>query len=801
MGSGEVQSASGLVLALLEQLCDEQAPLLSLRRRDGVGKRQDGSPERNSNRSDNTFHQHGKLDSSSRGAETELYHRVEGYRNQLYDIPEPGSQVVDANVGETQVAENSLGSAPEESSLSLSVLLNELRNPRNLGANSTSQPFIIIDGWDGDNMDSATEFRQVIETLCSIPCRILLSSRSRPNGPVTPTGRDITEIGITRMGQAADAELCVSKMLRDREPPLSNNEIESTTRSILEASVNEFNLAKILTLAVLRSDPTTVVQRLNKAPDQMPLFTILEFLNLGYVSQIIICLLLAIDRPLTLKALEASLPILVKHTSTSGHNLDESTAADAIRSCEPLVTVDPSNQLVRLNPEIKNHRPLMYEYWTDTASQLCLGVVRTAIEFFTGGQSLDGLVRAKSDIGRLFQENPFLEHLTMWPTYIHRLACIGTDKLDEARQLADTLFDRPECLLYAKQCYFYLNEESICFTMTSDSFNTWMRSMGRLQLASCWGLTHLVERILADLSEPVTEHDTRSSTALHEAAKGGFLDIAKLLLGRNAPTDAPDSDGKIPLDYAFEHRHRDVRDMLFESQVISSSYAQTKLIRDEIVFSYCQERSGMADARQQFRARELTMLRGISSDDKNQGRIAIFLLERGTDPNCVNENGVPAMHLAIEHRQNDMLAALLEKDAEASTRVTKGRLQESALHVAARSGAVKAVELLLKANADVNCLNSKQRTPLFDALEGGDKQEIEKIVKLLIYRGADVDRADGEGRRVLHVAAEKGLILPLRMFSFWAKDKNPIDKNGERPLKYAERKGHEEAIQFLSGLA
>lgn len=384
----------------------------------------------------------------------------------------------------------------------------------------------------------------------------------------------------------------------------------------------------------------------------------------------------------------------------------------------------------------------------------------------------------------------------MWPTYMHRLGCLDTDKLAEARQLADALFDLPECLLLAKQCYFYLNQESACLSMASSSFNSWMESINKLQLASRWGLTHIVKRTLADSPESVTERDTRASTELHESAKGGFVDIVDLLLKSKSPTDVPDSDGKTPLDYAFERKHRDTLVTLFEHQVISGLDSQTARISDDIIFSYCQERSGMPDRQQRIRARELTMLRGISSDDQEQAKIAMFLLKRGTDPNCADENAVPAVHLAVRHRQNDLLEALLERDAEASI-VTKEPLREFALHVAARSGTARAVELLLNAKADVNCLDSKQRTPLFNAPERDDRQEMEKVIRIMIFRGADVDRADNEGRRVLHIAAEKGLLTPLRVFAFLAKDGNPADRNGERPLGSAMRGGHEEVIEFL----
>ncbi|KAI1271470.1 hypothetical protein F5Y07DRAFT_413547 [Xylaria sp. FL0933] len=728
MGSGEVQSASGLVLALLEQLSDERAPFLSLRRRDALIKCHDVSPEAGFIKNDmiETFQdisdQQGVLKSpfedaltnkpsdnpvghnvnsetlarvsdinaragedsqqayetdiaqepitvaagltpkhqgtadhiqvkmqdpaarplshTSLQARTGLHHRVGEHHIASYNIPKARSGVFESKDGRNEAAENSSAPVPEGYLPGLQVLLDELRDRRNFRAYSTSQPFIvIIDAWDEDSMDSAIEFRRVIETLCSMPCKILLSSRARPNRINKPANSSVTEIGITRTSQAADVELCVEKMLLRKEPPLSNTHINSITRSILRSSESEFNLANILTQAVLRSDSQTVVQRLNESPIQKPFLTVLGFLNLGYLSEIIILWLLESDCPLTLEALQASLPILVKNTAALDHDFDGNTVTGAI----------------------------------------------------LGGQPPGGLLRAKSAVDRLLQDNPFLQHFAMWPTSIRRLDRLDKDKLNEARELVSTLFDLPECLLYAKQFYFYLKEESSRTTMEWDGFNRWMESINKLQLASNWGITHIVERILADSSALVTERDTRLSTSLHESAKGGFVDIVELL-ERKAPTDVPDSDGKIPIN-----------------QVTGGSHSETKCISDEIVFSYCQERSGMHDSQQRIRAAELTMLRCICSDDERQDNIALFLLDRGTSPNCADENDTPALHLAVKHGKTDLLAALLEKGADASI-ITKEPLKESA----------KAVELLLNIGANVNCLNSKQRTPLFNALERGD---------------------------------------------------------------------------------
>lgn len=91
------------------------------------------------------------------------------------------------------------------------------------------------------------------------------------------------------------------------------------------------------------------------------------------------------------------------------------------------------------------------------------------------------------------------------------------------------------------------------------------------------------------------------------------------------------------------------------------------------------------------------------------------------------------------------------------------------------------MEILLNAGADVNSLDSKHQTPVFAALERNDNLEME-ILGIIFCRGGNIDIADDEGRRVLHLAAEKGLISLLRFLFLFTDDEHPRDNSGSQPL-------------------
>lgn len=133
------------------------------------------------------------------------------------------------------------------------------------------------------------------------------------------------------------------------------------------------------------------------------------------------------------------------------------------------------------------------------------------------------------------------------------------------------------------------------------------------------------------------------------------------------------------------------------------------------------------------------------------------------DINGRNKKGKVALHLAVCNKRGDLdaVSALLEKGADANALDVK---DETALHVVARmcdhagenqqrsfeSIALRVAKLLLKHSADPNVAGTEMRlTPLHVAARHGHV----RLVEVLLAGGADANALDANGATPLHHAA------------------------------------------------
>ena len=80
-----------------------------------------------------------------------------------------------------------------------------------------------------------------------------------------------------------------------------------------------------------------------------------------------------------------------------------------------------------------------------------------------------------------------------------------------------------------------------------------------------------------------------------------------------------------------------------------------------------------------------------------------------------------------------------------------GRNGDTALHCASRHGNCEVVDVLLKANANINSRNARLETPLFVASENGRYE----VVYLLLKNNANRNLTSDEGKDALFIASER----------------------------------------------
>ncbi|KAJ8132703.1 hypothetical protein O1611_g922 [Lasiodiplodia mahajangana] len=768
LGTGKVQSASGVILALLEQLCAQTGTVPS------------------------------SLELSTQATQ---YDALEGSKKvQAFDSASSEDPTEPTPNLPRRHDNSNRGHNPCHTPPSLDTLIAALCDTCSSRTFRPSQLFIVLDGWDEDNMDVAEEFQLTLAALISCSCKLYISSR--PNQGFEDVPVNVIDL---EDGNWLDMIKYTEEKLRVGLYSLPYKAIIDAGREVFRPSSNIFNVTNIMVQTVLRaSDPQGYIDKLKHyhISDLLPQDIGVQLLNpqnqlidVSRVSKVIILYLLESDCPLSFDALGALLPAILKFMYPSNHDFNGRDLENTLRNCEPFVTIDPGNQVVGLNVAISNRSEII-EFWRAEVPKMYLAIIKSHLKLISKKKPPAGLYDVESELADLFRRQPELEHAVTWPNYVQRLIHLGGVERDSGKEAIDKLFQNEEGLSSTLQMYLFVRGEHCQYGMTWDVFNTWIKSMSKLQMIARWGFTWAAQKILSETPEAVSKSDSRSSTALHEAAKGGFMDITKLLLEKNARADCIDVEGKTPSVYAFEKGHLSLFIQLFNAQVAVSPKPQVERISDEITLAYCRARNKV-HGNSPERSKELTVLQIISEDDDQQAAVISFLLVTGTDPDCTNDQGEPALYLAIKHNKRRVLTALLDQGADPSKKTGSG-LRESPLHLAVRLGLTYIIELLLEAGADVNSLDCTGRTPLFTTLDCEKEGEIEGMMGKLVAHGANVDHADSQGRRPLHVAAEKGLVTPLLLFRFWAKDKNPRDNEGCTLLDHAKRYGSIE-VQWLLG--
>ncbi|XP_078273262.1 protein phosphatase 1 regulatory subunit 12A isoform X3 [Rhinoraja longicauda] len=193
------------------------------------------------------------------------------------------------------------------------------------------------------------------------------------------------------------------------------------------------------------------------------------------------------------------------------------------------------------------------------------------------------------------------------------------------------------------------------------------------------------------------------------------------------------------------------------------------------------------------------------------------LLERGSDINYANVDGLTALHQACIDDNLDMVKFLVEHSANINQPDNEGWIP---LHAAASCGYTDIAMYLISRGANVAAVNSEGETPLDIA----EEEAMEELLHEEISRqGVDIEAARKEEERImlrdarqwlnsgqindsrhpksggtaLHVAAAKGYSEVLKLLIQAGYDVNIKDYDGWTPLHAAAHWGKEETCRIL----
>ncbi|KAI1739561.1 ankyrin repeat-containing domain protein [Xylaria scruposa] len=317
--------------------------------------------------------------------------------------------------------------------------------------------------------------------------------------------------------------------------------------------------------------------------------------------------------------------------------------------------------------------------------------------------------------------------------------------------------------------------------------------------------------------------DNQDRTAVFLASKYGFLHILKTLLqpGRAADVSIPNDKGQTPLYAAAESGHIRCTAALLQA---SAARAQATLVEDrlapfriavesnyrDVVSLFLnhedfdqsaagkdQHEGGELDARYDKEKISYTLVnqnneKGCSlleiSIENQHFETARLLVEKGADPNSVNNLGLRPLHLAAQQNQYGVIAALLAHKVDVNA---LDKLDRTALYYAAERGYVKPISLLLGAEASV-VESESALSPVEIAIMAGHGQAARALLSAAHVKYSA--RTLGE---CLHRATIGGPIHVMTQLLDMGADKNYQDEDGYSALQLAAANSNVDAVCLL----
>lgn len=176
--------------------------------------------------------------------------------------------------------------------------------------------------------------------------------------------------------------------------------------------------------------------------------------------------------------------------------------------------------------------------------------------------------------------------------------------------------------------------------------------------------------------------------------------------------------------------------------------------------------------------------RAVATDD---AKTVTRLLERGMDPDTVNEKGEPALLTAAREGSPAVVAALLRARVKVNLKNSFG---DSPIMIAALNGNLAVVKLLREAGADINLPGW---TPLQYAAINGHNA----VIEYLISTGADLALTAPNGASPLMLAVLSNKAETVRLLVGYGFDVSVRNDKGETALAWAKRKDYKEIEDIL----
>jgi ankyrin repeat protein len=290
-----------------------------------------------------------------------------------------------------------------------------------------------------------------------------------------------------------------------------------------------------------------------------------------------------------------------------------------------------------------------------------------------------------------------------------------------------------------------------------------------------------------ETTEPNSRHDHNRDTALHLACSAHIerLEMVQLLVQNGAKTNAVNRQGKRAYDCAVEKGYTDTAQFLLENMVntnVDSNNEYVCCIGDlgQVLCASKKEEKGCTALIAASRDGNLAVVKFLLENSANVDHhescvsalhaashfghleIAQLLLGRGASVDYFGNDGLyeTALHFACKAGHANLVTLLLKNEANVHAR---NKLGWTPLHFASFYGHLAAAQALLQNGANINAIVKYERNGGSDENKGtalhlacSGTTECLELVQLLVQYGVITDAVNGQGKRAIDCAVEKG---------------------------------------------
>jgi ankyrin repeat protein len=271
--------------------------------------------------------------------------------------------------------------------------------------------------------------------------------------------------------------------------------------------------------------------------------------------------------------------------------------------------------------------------------------------------------------------------------------------------------------------------------------------------------------------------------ALDLAAIKNHADVAQVLIGFGANPNAPTPDGFTPFSLASEHNCLETAFLLYENGALLSLEQKRDLFTTAAAKGKIESLGKLLSDGVGLNDRDKRGNTALIYASEHSPETAVYLLEKGADPNAASTDGYTALIAAALGNHSDLYNLLLEKVTDVEAKSGPQYSCSNALMIASSTGNLGAAKALIERGAKLNEIDSEGYSATMLALKNGHIP----LAEYLAAQGADVGITANDGTTAYLHARSCYLKIVEALYSSAAKKNKLTDpatiSNHATPLK------------------